>query len=185
MPLCAYVLPFNPHLLSPHRPLANTCMDRLSISLALFQALMFGSDLQCSLFHFSFYFSCLLLPRVSPLSSPPLALCLSMRLDCYLFVSSMRFHFVVLLLFPFFFALSFFVPLPLGLVPCVFFDPYAQAAFVSFVGMSPGRVPGLKYRRRNLFFPHTIRLPARDIIKHWLSTFVTNRLTVGLLPTQV
>jgi hypothetical protein len=96
IPLCAYVLPFNPHLLSLHRLLACTCMDRLFVSLAHFHALVFGSDLQCSLFFFSFSFSFLLLPWVSPLSSPPLVLRLSMRLDCYLFVRSMRFSFVCL-----------------------------------------------------------------------------------------
>ena len=122
IPLCAYALPFTPHLLSLHRLLACTCMDRLFVSPAHFHALVLGSDLQCSLFFFSFSFSFLLLPWVSPLSSPPLVLRLSMRLDsisvcaqCDSVLYVLCHVFVVLLLLPFCFPSS--SPFPFSFYP--------------------------------------------------------------------
>jgi len=167
-------------------------MDRLFFLFATFMLL-------CLVLHFNVL--CLSSPFTFPFfSSLVFLLCLLLLLlfvcpcpDCYPFVCSMCFNFVCLvlcfcrsssaslLLHP---SLSFLPSLSLDLIPRLFYN-HAQAVFESFVGVSLGRVPGLKYRRRKLFFPHSIRLPAREIMKHWVSAFIPKRLTVGLLPTQV
>jgi hypothetical protein len=94
-------------------------------------------------------------PFVSPLSSLSLSLHLSAHLECFLCVSfvcssssSSTLPFV-------------FVPHCLLALFLLFFNHFAQAVFVSFVCVCPGRVPGLEYRRRNLFFPCAICLLVR------------------------
>ena len=155
----------------------------LSCSVLIFNVLCFSSPFPFPFFSSLGFLLCLLLLLFSVCPCVLITISLCAQCDSVLYV--LCHVFVVLLLLPFFFALSLFClpSLPLGLVSSFFFNHYAQAVF--FVGVSPGRVPGLKYRRRNVFFPHSIRLPARAIMKHWVSTFIINRLTVGLFPTQV
>jgi hypothetical protein len=82
------------------------------------------------------------------------------RASRLLFLCKLR----VLLFFVFDLAICFCPSLPLGLVPSVFLDHLAQAVFASFVCVWPGRVLGLEYRRRNLFFPCTICLLVRKLM---------------------
>ena len=119
---------------------------------------------------------------VSPLSSPSLSLHLSAHLECFLCVSfvcssssSSTLPFV-------------FVPHCLLALFLLFFNNFSQAVFVSFVCVCPGRVPGLEYRTRNLFFPCVIcSLVQKTGVAQGanIHKFTTSTLTVGILSTQV
>jgi hypothetical protein len=117
----------------------------LLCSVLIFNVLCFSSRFTFPFFSSLGFLLCLLLLLFSVCPCVLIAISLCAQCDSVLYV--LCHVFVVLLLLPFFFALSLFClpSLPLGLVSSFFFNHYAQAVFVSFVGVSPGRVPGLKY----------------------------------------